>query len=138
MNRVIGWCVLGAFVFAPTLFAQAPSGKEAAIRAAVQHYFQGHATGDGSHFAKVFHPDAKLFWIGADGSLSQRTSADYIKAATGKPAADEAQRKRRIVSIDVTGNIADVKVELDYPTVKFTDYIWMVEREGTWLIVNKT
>jgi hypothetical protein len=138
MNRVICWCGVAALLLAPTMLAQGNSGKDAAVRAAVQHYFQGHATGDGSHFAKVFHPDAKLFWVGPDGSVMQRTSADYIKSASGKPAADEAQRKRRILSIDITGNIAEVKVELDYPTVKFTDYFSMVETKGTWLIVNKT
>jgi hypothetical protein len=116
---------------------QAPA-SHAPIRVAVDHYFKGHSTGDGSHFAKVFHPDAKLFWIGPDGSVMQRTAADYIKGASGKPAGDEAQRKRRIVSIDVTGNTAVVKVELDYPTAKFTDYFSMVEQKGQWWIVNKT
>lgn len=121
-----------------TTTAQSASPKVNAVRAAVNHYFQGHATGDGTHFAKVFHPDAKLFWIGPDGTVMQRTAADYIKGATGKPAADEAQRKRRIVSIDITGNIALVKVELDYPAVTFTDIFSMVESKGQWWIVNKT
>lgn len=118
--------------------AQPASGKDAAVRAAVEHYFRGHATGDGSHFAKVFHPDAKLFWVGADGQVMQRTAADYIKGASGKPAADEAQRRRRIASVDITGNTAMVKVVLDYPATTFTDYFSMVETNGTWLIVNKT
>jgi hypothetical protein len=122
----------------PTAVAQQTPASHAAIRVAVDHYFKGHATGDGSHFAKVFHPDAKLFWIGPDGSVMQRTAADYIKGASGTPALDDAQRTRRIVSIDVTGTAAMVKVELDYPTAKFTDYFSMVERKGEWWIVNKT
>jgi hypothetical protein len=130
--------IMAALVLPSVTFAQATNPKEKAVRAAVEHYFQGHATGDGSHFAKVFHPDSKLFWIGADGRVMQRTSAEYIKGASGKPAADEAQRKRRIVSIDITGNVAMVKVELDYPATKFIDYFSMVEAEGAWLIVNKT
>lgn len=131
--------LLAAVATAPvTASAQSASPQTAAIRTAVNHYFQGHATGDGSHFAKVFHPDAKLYWVGADGTVMQRTSAEYIKGASGRPAADEAQRKRRIVSIDVAGNIAMVKVELDYPAVKFTDIFSMVESKGQWWIVNKT
>ena len=38
----------------------------------------------------------------------------------------------------MTGDAAQARIELDYPTVKFTDYFSMVETKGTWLIVNKT
>ena len=50
----------------------------------------------------------------------------------------EVTARRLPTTIDVTGNIAQVKVELDYPSVKFTDHFSMVETKGTWLIVNKT
>lgn len=135
---LIGMAVAAMTAGISTATAQQAPASHAAIRVAVDHYFKGHATGDGSHFAKVFHPDAKLFWIGPDGSVMQRTAADYIKGASGRPAADEALRKRRIVSIDVTGNTAIVKVELDYPTARFIDYFSMVEQKGEWWIVNKT
>jgi len=117
---------------------QGTTKDQADIRAAIENYFRGHSTGDGANFAKVFHPDSKLFWVGADGALMQRTSADYIKGASGKPAADEAQRKRRIESIDVAGNAAMVKVVLDYPATTFTDYMSMLKINGEWKIVNKT
>jgi len=139
MRRILPFVLLGVIALAPSVGrAQQASPKQAAVRAAVEHYFKGHATGDGSHFAKVFHADAKLFWIGPDGAVMQRTAADYIRGASGRPAADEAQRKRRIVSLDITGSTAMVKVELDYPAAKFTDYFSMVELKGEWWIVNKT
>ena len=111
--------------------------EEAAVRQAIEHYFRGHATGDGQHFQKVFHPEAKLFWM-RDGKFTQRTSADYIAGASGKPAPDEAQRKRSIESIDITGNAAVVKVLLDYPSARLTDYMSMLKIDGEWKIVNKT
>ncbi len=117
--------------------AAAQESEEAAVRAAIEHYFQGHATGQGEHFRKVFHPDAKLFFI-RDGKLTQWTSEEYISRASGKPAADEAQRKRRIDSIDITGDSAFVKLTLDYPSVVFTDYMSMLKIDGRWMIVNKT
>jgi Putative lumazine-binding len=122
------------FVCAP---AAAQESEEAAVRAAIEHYFQGHATGQGEHFRKVFHPDAKLFFI-RDGKLTQWTSEEYIYRASGKPAADEAQRKRRIDSVDITGDSAFVKLTLDYPGVVFTDYMSMLKIDGRWMIVNKT
>ena len=117
--------------------ARAQQAEEAAVRQAIEHYFRGHATGEGQHFQKVFHPEAKLFWV-REGKFAQRTSAEYIAGASGKPAPDEAQRKRRIESIDITGNAAVVKVSLDYPNGRFTDYMSMLKLDGEWKIVNKT
>lgn len=117
--------------------ARAEHAEEAAVRQAIEHYFRGHATGVGEHFQKVFHPEAKLFWV-REGKFAQRTSAEYIAGASGKPAADEAQRKRKIESIDITGNAAIVKVSLDYPNGHFTDYMSMLKLDGEWKIVNKT
>ena len=117
--------------------ARAQNAEEAAVREAIEHYFRGHATGQGEHFRKVFHPDAKLFAI-RDGKYWQLTSEEYIARASGKAPDDEAQRKRKIESVDISGNAAIVKVVLDYPQVKFTDYMSMLKIDGVWRIVNKT
>ncbi|HYP29483.1 MAG TPA: nuclear transport factor 2 family protein [Blastocatellia bacterium] len=135
LNRLLV-TVLALFIISLTP-ALAQDSEEAAIRETIQHYFQGHATGNGEHFRKAFHPDAKLFFI-RDGKLTQWTSEEYIARASGKPAADEAQRKRRVDSIDVSGNAAVVKVTLDYPSVVFTDYMSMLKVDGQWKIINKT
>jgi hypothetical protein len=127
-----------ALIFAGTrLPVLAQSSDDAEVRQAIEHYLLGHATGDGAHFRQVFHPQSRLFWI-RDGQLATRTSDEYIAGASGKPADDESQRKRRISSIDITGNAAMVKVELDYPRAKFTDYMSMLKIDGKWQIVNKT
>jgi hypothetical protein len=128
---------IALIVVGTRLPAWAHGSDEAEVRQAIEHYLLGHATGDGAHFRQVFHPESKLFWI-RDGQLATRTSAEYIAGASGKPADDEAERKRRIASVDITGNAAMVKVELDYPRVKFTDYMSMLKIDGRWQIVNKT
>ncbi len=115
----------------------AASGDEAGVRAALEHYLQGHATGDGAHFRLAFHPEAKLFWI-RDGQLMQRTSEEYIAGASGRPAADEAQRRRRIVDVRVSGTAASAVVELDYPATRFVDYMSLVKVGDSWKIINKT
>lgn len=126
-------------LIATPLLAGGPTAgaEDAAIRAAIEHYFNGQATGDGAHFRKVFHPDSKLFFT-RDGKLAQRTSEEYISGAPGKPAPDEAQRKRTIDWIDVTGDAAVVKITLTYPAVTFTDYMSLLKLDGEWKIVNKT
>lgn len=117
--------------------ARAQNAEEAAVRQAIEHYFRGHATGQGEHFRKVFHPEAKLFAV-REGKFWQLTSEEYIARAPGKAPADEAQRKRSVESVDVAGNAAVAKVVLDYPNVKFTDYMSLLKIDGEWNIVKKT
>ncbi len=126
--------LLAALTIAAPTFAQ--EKDEAGARAAVNHYLAGHATGSPDEFRAAFHPKAMLYW-NRDGAFAERTSADYIAGAPGKPAPDEARRRRSIESLDVTGNAAMAKVVLDYPSVKFTDYLSLVKADGEWRIVNK-
>lgn len=126
--------LLAALTIAVPALAQ--EKDEAGARAAVNHYLAGHATGSPDAFRAAFHPKAMLYW-NRDGGFAERTSAEYIAGASGKPAADEAQRRRAIESLDVTGNAAMAKVVLDYPGVKFTDYLSLVKADGEWKIVNK-
>jgi hypothetical protein len=126
------------FVLAATTpaLAQDASSEEDAVRAALQHYLLGHATGDGAHHAMVFHPVSNLFWIRGD-TLNTRTSADYIAGAPGSPAADEDRRRREITMVDVTGDAAVAKIVLDYPDAILTDYMSLLKIDGEWKIVNK-
>jgi hypothetical protein len=138
--RTFVLCVLAAIsitVMTSLLPTRAQNAEEAAVRQALDYYIQGHATGQGEHFRKAFHTDAKLFAV-RDGKYWQLTSEEYIARAAGKPADDEAQRKRSIEAIDITGNAAVAKIVLDYPQVKFTDYMSLLKIDGQWRIVNKT
>jgi len=115
------------------------AGSEAdrqAVAATVQLYFQGHATGSGEFFRKAMHVDGKMFWV-KDGALAQRSFPEYIAGAPGKPADDEARRARRILMIDVTGDAAVAKVELDYPDATLIDYLSLLRLDGKWVVVNK-
>src|SRR5690349_16848048 len=76
--------------------------EEAGIRAALNAYLEGHATGQAEAFRRAFHPDARMLYA-RDGQLVKTEIADYIARAPGKPAADEAQRKRTIDFIDIDG-----------------------------------
>ncbi|HYD52660.1 MAG TPA: nuclear transport factor 2 family protein [Gemmatimonadaceae bacterium] len=116
--------------------ASLAASEEAAVRAALDHYIQGHATGQGAHFAAAMHPVGTMYWV-REGALSSRTFPEYIAGAKGAPAADEARRKRRIVSVDITGDAAMGKVELDYPQATLTDYMSLLKVNGEWKIVGK-
>jgi len=121
---------------APAAPADPAAREEAAVRAALQHYLDGHATGQGEHFAAAMHPVLQMLWIRGD-SLNRRTRDQYVAGASGRPAEDEAQRRRWIESVDITGTAAMAKIVLDYPTARLTDYMSLLKVDGEWRIVGK-
>jgi len=127
---------LAAAVLLAAPVAAQQSADDAGVRAALNHYIQGHATGDGSHMRIAFQPKANLYFI-RDGKYTEWASTDYAAGFSGKPAADEAQRKRRIASVDITGTAAQAKIVLEYPGVTFTDYMSLLKIDGEWKIVSK-
>lgn len=66
-----------------------------------------------------------------------RTGKQFWEGFDGKPAADEAQRKRSYEIVDVAENIAAVRVRLDYPGWDGVDYAVLLKSGGTWRIMSK-
>ena len=131
--------VLLAFVFFGLCGWQieAQMSEKDAVKIPLNNYLKGHETGKPEFMRKAFHTEGKLIFI-RDGKYTTRTFDEYILGMSGKPADDEAKRKRSIESIDIAGNAATAKIILDYPTVKFTDYMTLLKIEGEWKIINKT
>lgn len=142
LARLLG---AGALLIASTglPFAAAPSrmtDDEAAVREALQHYLNGHATGKADEFRAAMHPDGTMYFM-REGQFTRVSLADYIAraaAGSGQPAPDEAKRRRRIEFVDITGNAAIAKLVLDYPDVKLTDYMELLKIDGKWQIVAKS
>jgi hypothetical protein len=125
-------------VLATSAFAQTDE-KEAA-RVPLENYIKAQATGDPETARKAFHTEGNMIWI-RDGKYTSEPLDAFIKRAfTGKPAADEDKRKdnRKIESIDIVGNAGMARIVLDYPTVKYVDYMTLLKINGEWKIVNKS
>jgi hypothetical protein len=113
------------------------SADDAAIRKTIEdHYFRAHATGSGESLRGVFIDEGRMFWS-SDGQLRSRSSTDYISGFSGNPAPDESQRRRSVLMVDVSGDVAVAKAELDYPDVRLIDYFALVRAGGEWRIVSK-
>jgi hypothetical protein len=123
-------------IAAPTQTWTAPSRAEYGVREALYHYLLGHTTGDSAHFHRAFHPQGNLYWV-RDGQLMTRTAESYAAGASGRPAADEAQRSRKVTAIHITGDAASAIVELNYPAVQFVDYMSLVRVGDEWRIISK-
>ncbi len=133
MKKTI-FILLAALFLAGAAVAQTP--KKDLVRIPLENYLKAHATGNAEYHKKAFHTEGQLIFI-RDGKYTTRSFADYIASSPGKPAADEAKRKRWIESIDVVGNAATAKIILDYPNARLTDYMSLLKINGEWKIVNK-
>jgi hypothetical protein len=113
------------------------AADEAGVRAALGHYFQGHATGDASHMRKAFLPTAHIEGL-RDGRFVSMTLEEYCSRSSGKPAADEATRRRTIDAVDVTGTAAMARATLVSAQATTRDYFVLLKVDGEWRIANKT
>ena len=135
---IIAIFLLAGSVQALAQGSEASAGEQSAVRVPLENYIRAHATGDGRDLGKSFHPEAKIQGIKPDdGRFISFEFADYVKTFPGNPAADEATRRRRIESIEITRNAAVAKLVFDYPAVKITDYLLLLKIDGEWKIVNK-
>jgi hypothetical protein len=136
LSAILNLAILLAFGSACGSNGGETTEKEAA-RVPLENYLKGHATGDPEFMKKAFHTEGKLIFI-REGKYSTRTFEEYINGMSGKSAEDEANRKRSIESIDIAGDTGVGKIVLDYPEVRFVDYLTLLKIDGEWKIVNKS
>jgi len=128
------FCVLGSIgSSAPNSEA---STKDAMVRVPLENYLKGHATGDGEYMRKAFHANARIMGI-RESKLTVWTVEEYVRLFPGKADPEEPKRKRRIKSVEVTGDAAIAKLVFDYPQSAITDYMLLLRIDGEWKIVDK-
>ena len=126
--------LLAAVAAAPVRAQTAPDLDD--VRAPLELYLRGQAEGDGDLMRRAFHPDARIVSLDG-GAVASRSAEAFAALFTGGPAPDEADRRRRVVSLDVTGEVAVAKLELDYPGAFLTDYMTLVRTSDGWRILHK-
>lgn len=128
--------IVGGVTFVETRELRASEAEAVAARVPLESYINAHATGNPEYIRKAFFPDAKIMAF-RDGKLLNLSVEEFASRFSGKPAADESQRKRRIDSLDITGNAGVARIVLDYPDATLIDYMSLLKVDGEWKIVNK-
>lgn len=137
---MIRMLIVGATVLCGMIGVFGQSTEKDSVRVPLENYIKAHATGDPEYARKAFHTEGSMTWIREGKYVNEPFAAFIRRAFTGKPAADEEKRKegRRIEAVDISGNAAVARIVLDYPSVKFVDYMTLLKIDGEWKIVNKT
>ena len=134
--RVFPALFLAAFTVTSLERASAQASDEAGVRAAINQYFRGHATAHRDTMAAAFLPTAHIEGI-RNGVFTSWTVSEYAGRMTGRPAADEASRKRTIDRVEISGTAAIASATLVHGATTFTDYFVLLKANGQWKIANK-
>jgi hypothetical protein len=117
----------------------AQGSERDAVNQVMQKMMRAFEAGDPNLVFEVLRKDGVVVGYSASGgSVVTQTAEEWAKGFPGKPADDEAQRKRSYEIVDVTENAAVVKVMLDYPGWKGLDYLALSKIDGKWMIVSKS
>lgn len=104
------------------------------IETTIGWYFDGWGTGDTTRLGKAMHSTCHLKSF-RDGKFTDMTRAEYLSRF--KPRAKPDSLFTRIVAVDITGNIASAKTEIDTGKDVFTDYFNLIKTNDGWFIVDK-
>ncbi|AWL10886.1 hypothetical protein HMF8227_00380 [Saliniradius amylolyticus] len=100
----------------------------------VNEYFLGLHTGKADRLAALFHQDCVLKAPGLRRTLDEwlaDVATRPVPAHIGHP------EEYKILSVELAGSQAMVKVACPLPHGNFTDYLGFLEEDGVWKIVNK-
>jgi len=115
--------------------ASALASEKEAIERTIKTYIKGGISGRSDEMKPAFHDGATIYgYIGPD-LFGGPIQGLYDWNDSNGPAAD---LKPEIVSIDIEGSIATVRLELDNWTGhKFTDMFTLLKTDGEWKIISK-
>jgi hypothetical protein len=117
--------------------AQKNNQEIVAIQEAILAYYHaGHALYDSDLYRKILHPEWKFFLLENDSLkiVNRDEFCDWYAPENLKP---DLEWETEIYSIDVTGDLASVKLRIENQKVRYIDYLNMMKIDGSWWIVHK-
>jgi aldose sugar dehydrogenase len=104
------------------------------IQSTIQFYLDGWATGDTTKIGKAMHTSCQLKFY-RENTFTIFSRNEYLSRF--KPKERLATLVTRIVSVDITENIASAKIEIVTEKDIYTDYFNLIRTKENWFIVDK-
>ena len=140
MKTTIQSLVFAAAISLLPFTAIAQSSDHEAVDAVMKKFMSAYITADNTLATEVFRKDGVMigYSVARGSELLTRTGEQFTEGFNGKPAADEAKRKRTYEIVDMAENFAAVRVNLDYPGWRGVDYVVLLKVDGKWMIMSKS
>ncbi|KZS42996.1 hypothetical protein AWE51_16770 [Aquimarina aggregata] len=97
------------------------------------NYMEGGKNNDFTTLKKAFHNTATMKFIG--DQYTEVNALEFFEEKMIKGTVID--RTNRIHDISISGNAASARLELEYPTFTYIDYMSLLKIEGEWKIVSK-
>ena len=110
--------------------------KRAIQEAILKYYHNGHAKYDPDLYAQILHPEWKFFMLDR-GDLQIVDREEFCSWYAPEKLNSDLEWETEFYSIDVTGDIAAVKLRLENQKVRYIDYLNLMKLNGKWWIVHK-
>jgi putative lumazine-binding protein len=110
-----------------------------ALLALAQVYFDAAYEMDADKFASIFHRSSSVTKVGDDGDVSVTPLEIWLAAVRNlqAPRRQGLERHDQVLSIDLVGELALLKLKLQIPPRHFTDMLSCLKVNGTWKIGQK-
>ena len=100
----------------------------------VNYYLDGGTNNDFKTLKKAFHENATMKYITKEGYKEVNALEFFSGMDASKP---KQNRKTRIADITISGHAANARLEIEYPTFTFVDFMNLLKIDGEWKVVNK-
>ncbi|MBQ4822611.1 nuclear transport factor 2 family protein [Aquimarina sp. MMG016] len=104
-----------------------------AVKKTVNYYLEGGTNNDFETLKKAFHKTATMRYI-REGYQDVNALEFFKKVMKPGP---KQNRKTKVVNVDISGHAATARLEIEYPTFTFIDYMSLLKIDGEWKIVSK-
>ena len=113
----------------------AQNSNYAQVETCIKKYLKGDAQKDFETLKPSFHPNATMKYVSSKSGYQEFNALEAFAGDKGRE--PEKNRTDTIAYINITGNAAQAKVEVDYPNITVVDYLHLLKIDGKWMIVNK-
>ena len=119
--------------------AQVAASDEELIRGIVQVYFDSMYTSSKQKVDQAFHPSAMITGVfgGKFTEMTREAFGDFVADQQPSPKDKGEAAKLDVLSCDIAGETAVVRVRDDYLGYTFLDTLSLVKIDGAWVIYNK-
>ncbi|WP_027061336.1 nuclear transport factor 2 family protein [Mesorhizobium loti] len=113
-----------------------PHAAETQVTPAVERYVLAMSTGDEDGLRAAFHANASVMG-NYQGAVEWLSLDAYVAEVIGASLPPNNNPKWSVTSIDITDDAASVKMEDEFGSMRFTNYLSLLRIAGEWKIVSK-